>query len=775
MKKSLNNSRKTIGILINEIDGWYGPPILKGIKKVALERDINLLIFPGRAINSTVRDEQQHNAVYNIINKQKLDGLIIACACLFNYIGSKESESFLDSFKDVPLVSIALEVPNTLSLVFDNKLSMYSIVKHLIEAHNYTRIAFISGLPSNSEARDRYEGYVAALKEHNIPLDKNYIVEGDFTEDSGSKAVELLFQQIKIKPQAIVASNDQMAVGASHKLKEMGVKIGRDIALTGFDNSDEVKFFTPPLTTVSQPTFKMGSLAAEYICDLLDGKSIDPCINIKGELVVRQSCGCLNIQFKKTTLKNAKLLSTNIDFDLAVQSFSTNLDNNKEKIILSVLEPLTISLSEIIETKKIIADFLDDLYEDIKAKNIKGRFLESLNYILSEDIALKNQAVNWNNFILSFRDIILQYATNYEILSLAEDIFYAACILTNSILTRFESYDIYNFRKLFRETLQTSEDFNTTLCREDLIEMLKKYMLKVDIKQCYLCLYDNPTIYLPDNLLPLPDKVNLFLCHTEKDEPYVECFDTYEMLPDKYLHLEERSDLLFTPLFIGSLHFGYIVFSVNNLEENIFETLREQISHSLNSQLLLNERKKAEEQLQIAVNKLEKYNHELHNLSIIDELTGLYNRRGFYIQSDKYYHWASSNSESFILFYGDLDGLKKINDTFGHKYGDEALKAAGKMLQKAFRNSDILSRLGGDEFTALATNISASYSLQLILERINSSFTEFNESATLPFTVSISIGYSIYEPNSQLSFDELIQRADANLYKEKKKRRGILN
>ncbi|MCJ7687904.1 MAG: hypothetical protein MUO60_01030 [Clostridiaceae bacterium] len=108
MKELLNNSRKTIGILINEIDGWYGALIIKGIKTIALERDINVVIFPGRSINSTWRDEAQHNVIYSIVNKEKLDGIIITSASLFNYVGLKESNDFLENFKDTPIVSISV-------------------------------------------------------------------------------------------------------------------------------------------------------------------------------------------------------------------------------------------------------------------------------------------------------------------------------------------------------------------------------------------------------------------------------------------------------------------------------------------------------------------------------------------------------------------------------------------------------------------------------------------------------------------------------------------
>lgn len=772
MDEFFRNSRKTIGVLINDIDGWYGAPIINGIRKVALERDINILVFPGRSLDSKWRDEVQHNVIYSIVNKEKLDGIIITSASLFNYVGLTESNNFLANFKDKPIVSISVQVNNRPSVMFDNKSSMYEVVNHLIEHHKYERIAFILGPSSNLEACDRYEGYIAALNEHNIVIDKNLIEEGDFSEESGAKAMESLLKKNEIIPQAVVASSDQMAIGASIILKKMGLKIGRDIALTGFDDSDKVKFFTPPLTTASQPTYEMGFLAAELICDLLDGKKVNENINIQGKLAVRQSCGCLNIPNAEAVSNNYNSFNDNIDFGVAIQGFCNNLDVNKESIVVAALQQLNLLSSELNETKKILYILLEDLKEDIKVKRIKGRFICNLNYILNENIIIKNRSVSWNNFILSLRGSILKYATSYEIVSLVEDVFYSVCILTNSILQRFETYEGYDIRKLFIETRYTSEDLNTTVSVEGLIKTLKKYIFKIDIKRCYLCLYDNPTIYPPNKVFPLPPRVKLYPCYDEEEEPLMEHFSPLEMIPDKYLYLEERSELLFMPLFFGNLHFGYILFCVNNFNLIVLESLCQQISHSLNRQMLLNERKNAEEKLQIAVKELENLNQELHNLSIIDDLTGLYNRRGFYVQSDICYNFASINNKSLILFYGDLDGLKNINDNFGHKSGDEALKATAKLLQKSFRNSDILSRLGGDEFTAIATNIDSAYTLNIILERIEFIFKEFNESDSLPFDISISIGYSQYTPNSKMHIDELIQEADSKLYEEKKRKKS---
>lgn len=151
----------------------------------------------------------------------------------------------------------------------------------------------------------------------------------------------------------------------------------------------------------------------------------------------------------------------------------------------------------------------------------------------------------------------------------------------------------------------------------------------------------------------------------------------------------------------------------------------------------------------------------------IDELTGILNRRGFYEQGGNLFEAALSTGGSFILFYADLNKFKNINDSFGHKEGDEAIKRTACLIKNSFRKDDIVARMSGDEFVAIAVNKTSEEEADKITELIKNNFYKYNLNSKKSYKLSISIGYSIYRPNVITTFDELVHRADTMLYDNK--------
>jgi len=184
--------------------------------------------------------------------------------------------------------------------------------------------------------------------------------------------------------------------------------------------------------------------------------------------------------------------------------------------------------------------------------------------------------------------------------------------------------------------------------------------------------------------------------------------------------------------------------------------------------LLFDERIKAEEQLNLAVIELEKRNGELRNRYVIDELTGIFNRRGFYMHGGNLYKSASITGGKAILCFGDMDSLKKVNDTYGHIEGDEAILVTALLIKDSFGIDDVVARIGGDEFTIIAANKSTIDEIDEITKRINFNFDRYNLISGKPYKLSISLGFSVYSPENQLTFEELIQAADEQLYSQKK-------
>jgi diguanylate cyclase (GGDEF)-like protein len=159
---------------------------------------------------------------------------------------------------------------------------------------------------------------------------------------------------------------------------------------------------------------------------------------------------------------------------------------------------------------------------------------------------------------------------------------------------------------------------------------------------------------------------------------------------------------------------------------------------------------------------------EIRSLAITDDLTGFFNRRGFLAAATQQLKLAHRDKQSVLLLFCDVDHLKSINDTYGHKEGDLALIRTADALEETFRNSDVLARLGGDEFAVLAWEASTP-DLRTILARLEKHLMKANTDEPR-FKLTLSIGVSRFDPESPLSLGELMAKADHDMYKHKNRR-----
>ena len=168
--------------------------------------------------------------------------------------------------------------------------------------------------------------------------------------------------------------------------------------------------------------------------------------------------------------------------------------------------------------------------------------------------------------------------------------------------------------------------------------------------------------------------------------------------------------------------------------------------------------------------ELEKTNERLRNLSLTDELTGLNNRRGFMILANGLLKFSRRANHPICLLYIDMDSLKSINDTFGHAHGDIALTHFAHILTKTFRDSDVIARMGGDEFAVLTIDATES-SLNVIQERLQGNVDTHNLEAARGYTLSFSLGIIRVDLNSTFTVESLLAQADEAMYAHKKKRK----
>jgi diguanylate cyclase (GGDEF)-like protein/PAS domain S-box-containing protein len=158
---------------------------------------------------------------------------------------------------------------------------------------------------------------------------------------------------------------------------------------------------------------------------------------------------------------------------------------------------------------------------------------------------------------------------------------------------------------------------------------------------------------------------------------------------------------------------------------------------------------------------------QLRALSFSDPLTGLYNRRGFFTFAQEFLKLAKRQRQGIFMLYTDLDNLKLINDTLGHREGDRALIDSANIIKKTYRESDIVARIGGDEFAVIPLGTTGD-NIEKLTSRLQKNINNHNLAKKRNYTLSISFGVSYYDPVAPCSVDELIANADRMMYEQKK-------
>ena len=170
------------------------------------------------------------------------------------------------------------------------------------------------------------------------------------------------------------------------------------------------------------------------------------------------------------------------------------------------------------------------------------------------------------------------------------------------------------------------------------------------------------------------------------------------------------------------------------------------------------------------VTELRDAQQRLEQLAMTDDLTGLHNRRGFFAQAARSLRDALRHQQPLAAVCADVDGLKQVNDAFGHDAGSELIVSAAEVLKQTFRAADVVARLGGDEFVALAAF--APGDAAIVTSRLMRHVDNFNARSGLPYRLALSVGMAHLEPGGTTSLEDLVGQADATMYEQKRRKRA---
>ena len=303
---------------------------------------------------------------------------------------------------------------------------------------------------------------------------------------------------------------------------------------------------------------------------------------------------------------------------------------------------------------------------------------------------------------------------------------------------------------------------------------LDKILVALDIPTCCVCFYKKPVMLDKGKEFVLPhNAMVMMMLNPEKKirdyDPGLEFNPSKNPFPPEYFDKFPGSYMLH-PLFSGRKNYGYIVCKIKTSNYAVHSVSMKILINAIASNYEYTRSLTRTKSLSKLNSSLQQSNSTLDIQSKTDELTKILNRRGFMDLGQKTIDLAMDVESRGVIFFADLDGLKKINDTYGHDMGDEAIKAAAEVLSHSLRSSDTVGRLSGDEFAAIAIGMRLNQESQF-REKIKSLCEIISKDRKFPFTLSMSIGaieFSKEDAHNNLS--ELLALADDKLYIEKNKK-----
>lgn len=730
-KKRLN-----IGVLTCHIDTEYVQNICDGIIHAAEDMDANVIFFPGMYVSAFYDSMQsseydyQFNTLYDYAIHSGIDVLIISLGTLAPYINYSDINLFLKRFRDSSIVILEEDIPGYHCLTINNISGLHACLEHLIKDHGYRKICFVNGKRNNRDSAERLAVYQAALEENDIPYDSSMVTYGNFSQYCEDIVAKMLDKHPDTE--AIYCANDLMALGCYKVLEARGLRVGKDIAVIGFDDIAAAFYAYPPLSSVQVSAHELAYRAVVEGIHVHNGEPFNRRETFS-QFIKRTSCGC--------TKKEANIYAD-------VEPDSAECVDIAMDCILYHHESERLNQ----ELRNVITELFSS-YRSFDGTNYSSsHFVSILNRMIDADWS---RHIKIDKMFLAIRDYIWRIiATTTDadlILALSTQLFtlLERNINVNASELNKVPVDFMNIRWLssgiVRDALIYSKDMKGAL--KQMLEKL--HMLGIHSSSIYL--FDSPIVHEMTDEWCRPDYVRLVAYHNGADKfllddedcpvPIGKIFDA-DHIARPYRHTRAIFNL-----FINNEQYGLLVCELDLSRLDAAYSASLEISSAL---------------------KYLNMNRRLLSISTTDELTRLDNRRGFFEKVNYIIH--EHYGQDAILFFADLDSLKMINDNFGHEEGDFALMCAASILKRSFRRDDVVARLGGDEFIAFALARDSSIIDQL-KSRIKEHTEILNATSGVPYYIEMSYGYTSFVCATNIQLEAMIKLADHSLYANKKFKR----
>lgn len=761
----------TIAVMSGSLQSDYVLEMMKGLHASASDNGVNTILFLGPQIPGNCKEivdpritencSIQFSTIYQYTHFIKPDAVIITYGSLSSLLNSQSKEEFLDMLSGVPCLMLEDEFPGRgiPSITADNYTGMCQCIRHLIVDHGFRKISFLSGPRDNYDANERLRAYLDTMAEHNIPVTEGMVAYGNFSDYDENEVAYLMEQTPDL--QAIACADDMMAKACYRVCEKRNIVIGKDIAITGFDDSNMASTMSPPLTSISQNVYEIGYMAMCRAVAMCRGETI-PSEKVPTILRKRASCACKPLGFVDyANLNDTEITHYLMDLlrELSPSVFDVLKHSPSRSQVHSALQQFCSYITETIlrgnGSDFHMSQLLRNLRELVDIPFfLRDQLLECVSrflVILRDNAPSDTAGEIFRRVIISTNNHIL----NANIRLLEKEIYESSCkawFVPLFIGNLIKGLYLYNPRDIFLSVMEE--------------------MQKMSFRKSYFLMFDEPVRCESGAKLSFPEKMNLVAYFNEHEMKFVGKDPAYQVTFDNgfvsFLDGQDPMELTMVILFSNDKQYGLLLCDVADEDIGFVQICGLQFGTLLNFMELYRMEQKAQAELQSSVQVIREQNRILNFLSKYDELTKLLNRRGF-IEEALNLHKNSLGRKGYFIF-GDLDHLKEINDVFGHVEGDYAIIAIADRFRQILPEDAIIGRIGGDEMVAFVTTDEINFEKRIRKQFLDVT-AEYNDHSEKPYLIEASVGILGFDCRPSVDLNEILKLSDQHLYEAKAHRR----
>lgn len=323
--------RRRIALLVAQADEYYQSRFIEGFIDNAFQHNADVLVFASYLkYQNNLGREAGETSIFSLVPFEEFDAVAVMADTLQSPGLADSIEEMIHERCKCPVVFIDKESKYFPSIFPNHYDAVKLLINHLIEEHGYTDIAFLTGKAWHHYSKQRLQAFMDAMSEHSLSVGRDRVFYGDFWYTSGESLGDRLIKKGGKLPQAIACANDCMAIGLCKALEEGGISVPEDIAVAGYDSSEEGRYSPKPITSIKIPARAMGSYALERLMDSLEGRTSGTFKDL-GEFFRGRTCGCsedkvqyetkLRSRWDTDTSHNSVFSSFNhLDEDLVIQN-----------------------------------------------------------------------------------------------------------------------------------------------------------------------------------------------------------------------------------------------------------------------------------------------------------------------------------------------------------------------------------------------------------------------------------------------------------------------